>query len=129
MPSCVRKVRSSMASPKGHRRGNGEPRRSTASRPRQAAQDTRTPCSWLGPWDSDDTAGQWGFTIVRRQNPKGLAKSTVYAYLAPLDADEKPSNGEVLRFHADALSAMPLKNAPYARNLASGTVIKMYEFL
>lgn len=78
--------------------------------------------------DADDTAGQWGFTIVRRQNPKGLAKSTVYAYLAPLDADEKPSNGEVLRFHADALSAMPLKNAPYARNLASGTVIKMYEF-
>lgn len=71
---------------------------------------------------------EWGFTIVRRQDPKGQAKTSVYAYLAPLGSVERPSCGEVLRFNAGSLSAMPSKNAALAREMRWGTVIKLYDY-
>lgn len=83
----------------------------------------------VGPMnDADDSFDEWGFTIVRRQAPKGHAKNSVYTYLAPLEAHEQPSRGNVLRFRAESLHAMPSKNSAYARPMSWGTVIKLYEY-
>lgn len=71
---------------------------------------------------------QWSFTIVRREDPVGIARSSVYTYLAPVGSDNSPSKGGVLRFSADELPIFPDGNLAYARNAAWGTAIKLYEF-
>lgn len=75
------------------------------------------------PSDSD-----WGFTIVRRENPIGIARSSVYTYLAPLGSDKNPYKGGVFRFTADKLPIFPEGNLAYAREAVWGTAIKLYEF-
>ena len=64
---------------------------------------------------------QWGFTIVRRENPTNDRLVSTYKYLAPYD------NG-VLRFEADVLPLFPQDNNAYARNTEWGTAIKLYEY-
>ena len=71
---------------------------------------------------------EWGFTVVRRQNPPGQAKTSVYTYLAPLGSRTNPRQGGVLRFSAKTLMAMPVRSAPYSRPIEWGTVIKLYDF-
>lgn len=71
---------------------------------------------------------QWGFTVVRREDPTGIARSSVYTYLAPMGRDERPNRGGVLRFSADELPIFPEGNRAYARNATWGTAIKLYEF-
>lgn len=71
---------------------------------------------------------QWGFTVVRRENPDGGRRSSRYFYLAPLGAEEKPGVGGVLRFSADAMPIFPEGRKPYARNSEWGTLIKLYEY-
>ena len=71
---------------------------------------------------------QWGFTVVRREDPTEGARSSIYTYLAPLNLDQNPRRGGVLRFTADELSVFPDKNQAYARSAEWGTVIKLYEF-
>jgi hypothetical protein len=71
---------------------------------------------------------QWGFTVVRRENPEGTRRSSVYTYLAPLGANEAPREGGVLRFDADKLSVFPILNKPYERETEWGTLIKLYEY-
>ncbi len=78
--------------------------------------------------DSDDTSDMWGFTIVRRENPPSGEKSSVYTYLAPLNAIQNPRKGEVLFFESPSLSIYPVVNKPYARESDWGTVIKLYEY-
>ena len=70
----------------------------------------------------------WGFTIVRREEPEANRRSSVYTYLAPLDAHQSPGRGGVLHFHADALPILPERNVAYARQAQWGTVIKLYEY-
>jgi len=70
----------------------------------------------------------WGFTIVRREDPSGIARSSVYAYLAPLGSDKCPNKGGVLRFTAKELPIFPEGNKAYVRNAEWGTAIKLYEF-
>jgi len=77
-----------------------------------------------GDHDSED----WGFTLVRRENPPAGQKSSVYAYLAPLGADEKPRMGGVLHFRSDTLPIFPDDNVPYKREAKWGTAIKLYEY-
>ncbi|MDE2899559.1 MAG: hypothetical protein OXN15_00820, partial [Chloroflexota bacterium] len=69
----------------------------------------------------DSSIDEWGFTIVRRQNPGDGSRASMYTYLAPL------SEG-VLRFSADTLPLFPQGNQPYVRQTAWGTAIKLYEY-
>jgi hypothetical protein len=74
----------------------------------------------------DNTASDWGFTLVRRMLPSGGRRSSVYVYLAP--------NGKVPFFAAEAIKVLPgksRKNYPapaYATDLAFGTCIKLYDY-
>jgi hypothetical protein len=76
----------------------------------------------------DVTGGLWGFTVVRRLEPKtgDNRRNSVYVYLAP--------DGNVLSFQASSINALPgdsKKNRPadaYAKPLTSGTVIKLYNY-
>lgn len=71
---------------------------------------------------------KWGFTIVRREDPQGSRRSSVYTYLAPKAAEESRSMYGVLRFSHDELPMFPEGKKPYARNAGWGTLIKLYEY-
>lgn len=78
--------------------------------------------------EHDDSADLWALTIVRRETGEGGVKNSVYTYLAPIGADERPRHGDVLRFKALTLPLMPDGNVGYARELAWGSAIKLYEY-
>lgn len=72
--------------------------------------------------ESDDsTADFWGFTIVRREDPREGRRSSVYRYLAPL-------NRGVLYFPAEELPLMPQNQNPYGKTIKWGTLIKLYDY-
>ena len=71
---------------------------------------------------------QWGFTIVRREQPEGGRRSSVYTYLAPLGVDSDPGKGGVLRFDSKTAPIFPERREPYARSAEWGTLIKLYEY-
>jgi len=77
---------------------------------------------------SDDSGELWGFTIVRREDPLPGEKSSVYTYLAPVDASQRARMGGVLRFSSETLPIFPDGNAAYARSGKWGTVIKLYGY-
>lgn len=77
---------------------------------------------------SGSTDSHWGFSVVRREDPKGGLKSAVYTYLAPINADIKPNSGGVLRFEADKMPIFPERNEAYKRESEWGTLIKLYEY-
>ena len=69
----------------------------------------------------DGSSGQWGFTVVRREDPTDAKRVSTYKYLAPgLDG--------VLRFSAEALPLFPQGNDAYSRDNRWGTAIKLYEY-
>ena len=72
---------------------------------------------------NDASIDQWGFTIVRREDPTGQRKISTYTYLSPM------SEG-VLRFTADRLQLFPQANKAYTRTTEWGTpsAIKLYEY-
>ena len=73
----------------------------------------------------------WGFTVVRRVRPTqgaGEVRNSVYRYLAPVGADERPGSGEVLQFSAPSIDALPERNTAYSRPLGWGSVLKLYEY-
>lgn len=71
----------------------------------------------LKPGESD----KWGFTVVRRENPRGKRRTSVYTYLAP--------GGEVLSFRAHSLPLLPSEYPQaFGKNLDWGTYIKLYEY-
>lgn len=67
-------------------------------------------------------SSQWGFTIVRRENPTASKRLSTYTYLAP-----EPNRG-VLRFDSETLPLFPEGKNPYVRNTPWGTAIKLYEY-
>jgi hypothetical protein len=74
---------------------------------------------------------QWGFTVVRREDPGDGRRSSVYTYLAPLGVLESkalPAHGGVLRFSSDALPIFPDGRNPYGQEANWGTLIKLYEY-
>jgi len=77
---------------------------------------------------SDESDLQWGFTIVRREEPEGNRRSSVFTYLAPVGAEYQPRQGGALRFSAARLPLFPEGNQPYVRMTESGTLIKLYEY-
>ena len=76
----------------------------------------------------DKFIGHWGFTIVRREPPKGKRRNSTYTYLAPGNTHQNPRRGEVLSFSSECLQIMPFRNKPYARNVQWGTAVKLYEY-
>lgn len=79
----------------------------------------------------DATVDEWGMTIVRREEPSNISGEPIHSeftYLAPLGANMKPRNGEVLRFKSKTLKLMPNQDQPYAREIEWGTAIKLYEY-
>ncbi|MGD0080184.1 MAG: hypothetical protein ABSB80_06000 [Methanoregula sp.] len=70
----------------------------------------------------DESKKKWGFTIIRRFNPKDGVRSSVYRYLAPKD--------KILSFESDQLPLLPGKEATDAYNepLEWGSYIKLYEY-
>lgn len=77
--------------------------------------------------ESDDC---WGFTIVRREGEGQKVRSPFLSYLAPLDAKDegKERMGRVLRFKADEMPLFPQGDNAYQRNVAHGTLVKLYEY-
>lgn len=70
----------------------------------------------------------WGFTVVRREEPEGNRRSSVFTYLAPLHADVHPGNGGVLHFTSETLPLFPDGNDAYVRLSEWGTLLKLYEY-
>lgn len=80
---------------------------------------------------NDPTADRWGVTVVRREEPSNKSGDPVHSeftYLAPVGANERPRQGEVLSFTSETLSIMPDADQAYARAIQSGTAIKLYEY-
>jgi len=70
---------------------------------------------------NDKTAQLWGFTIVRREEPRTGGRSSVFTYLAPQD--------EVLTFSSASLPLLPGEYPiPYSTPMSHGTFIKLYEY-
>jgi len=78
--------------------------------------------------EEDESSSLWGFTVVRREDPDGLLKNSMYSYLAPLDIDNKPRKGEIIKFAADSLPLFPEDNSAYKREMAWGSAVKMYNY-
>ncbi|MGI8785480.1 MAG: hypothetical protein ACR2L2_17750 [Acidobacteriota bacterium] len=76
----------------------------------------------------DESDLQWGFTIVRRDDPEGNKRSSIFTYLAPVEAELSPQRGGVLRFSAETLPLFPEGNDPYVRPTEWGTLVKLYEY-
>lgn len=76
----------------------------------------------------DDSADQWGFTVVRRVEPAAdeRRKNSIYVYLAP--------GGRVPRFKADAVLTLPgdskgkQRPSAYSAPIKSGSIIKLYDY-
>ena len=70
---------------------------------------------------------QWGFTIVRRRDPEGAMRSSVYEYLAP--------DGVISAFSGESLPIFPTERPeesdhplPYGTDAPWGTLIKLYSY-
>jgi len=70
----------------------------------------------------------WGFTIVRREDPQGNFYSSVYKYLAPINAEVNPTKGSILDFNSDEMPIFAKFNTPYSVNSSWGTLVKLYEY-
>jgi hypothetical protein len=72
-------------------------------------------------FENDDTKDFWGFTIVRREDPKEGRKSSTYTYLA--------IDGKIPMFTARMLPLLPGSYPnPYQEPMEWGTFIKLYEY-
>lgn len=70
----------------------------------------------------------WGFTVIRRDDPPVGLRSSVYRYLAPVNAEQNPTKGGVLHFNSLTLPIFPEDLDPYKRESEWGTAIKLYEY-
>jgi len=80
---------------------------------------------------TDPDASCWAVTVTRRQRPQegaGQVRNSVFTYLAPVDADENPCRGSVLRFSTKSLPLMPEYNEPYKREIEYGSAVKLYNY-
>lgn len=82
----------------------------------------------LGTQKSESSDNNWGFTIVRREDPGEGRRSSVFTYLAPISCDSNPQKGGVLHFSATSMPIFPERDRPYIRESEWGTLIKLYEY-
>lgn len=81
--------------------------------------------------DAPDRDREWGFTIVRRFDPEGGSRSSVFKYLAPVELPDNDLPG-VLSFASDEFPIFPeatseLRGA-YERKTSYGSLVKLYEY-
>jgi len=70
----------------------------------------------------DGTSDYWSFTVVRRVEPTGNMRNSVYKYLTL-------ENEDIINFYSECLPALPNKeNEPYKEPINFGTIIKLYEY-
>ena len=72
--------------------------------------------------------GLWGFTVVRRDDPRPETRVSTYRYLAPRGSNVDPRRGGVLTLGDPTLPIFPEGPRAYARERAWGTLIKLYEY-
>jgi hypothetical protein len=72
-------------------------------------------CSLLNPNDIE-----WGFTIIRRQDPSGQRRNSVFQYLAP--------ESTILSFGLGEIALLFDKGTQEIEPLKWGTIIKMYDY-
>src|SRR3989344_4275906 len=71
--------------------------------------------------EDDDTKNLWGFSVIRREDPKGAMRSSSFRYLAP--------GGKILAFETPTLPIAPGKYPEaYGKPFAYGSFIKLYEY-
>lgn len=71
--------------------------------------------------ETDSSKDKWGFTIIRREDPKQGMRSSTYKYLAPAN--------EILAFDAKSLPILPSAHPePYGKPMEYGTYLKMYNY-
>lgn len=80
------------------------------------------------PDEVDETSEQWGLTVVRREDPAGNRRNSVFTYLAPVVESGPELSSEVLSFSADSLPILPDANNAYTDHLYWGTLVKLYEY-
>ena len=78
--------------------------------------------------DCPESDKDWGFTIVRREDPKDNFYSSVYKYLAPVEANINKCKGKLLSFSSEEMPIFAKFNTPYAVNSKWGTLIKLFEY-
>jgi hypothetical protein len=72
-------------------------------------------------FENDDSKDSWGFTIVRREDPREGRRSSAYTYLT--------IDGKIPEFKAKSLRLLPgLYPEPYGEQMEWGTFIKLYEY-
>jgi hypothetical protein len=71
--------------------------------------------------------GDWSFTVVRRMEPTGGERSSVYRYLAPVKF-EGVQQRQVLRFEAETLPLRPQGNNAYALPQTYGSFVKLFDY-
>jgi hypothetical protein len=72
-------------------------------------------------FEDDETKDCWGFTIVRREDPKEGRRSSAYTYLI--------IDGKIPFFKASTLPLLPGEYPkPYREPMGWGTFIKLYEY-
>jgi hypothetical protein len=72
-------------------------------------------------FEDDETKDSWGFTVVRREDPKEGRRSSAYTYLTV--------DGNIPFFKASSLPLLPGEYPkPYGEPLEWGTFIKLYEY-
>lgn len=71
---------------------------------------------------------EWGFTIVRRENPTGPITTSTFKYLAPIANSERPDRPGILSFKSQTLTIFPEYNKPNTVPSEWGTYIKLYEY-
>jgi hypothetical protein len=74
------------------------------------------------------TDTHWGFTVVRREDPVGGRRLSVFTYLAPTMSEINPRKGDVLTFEAESMQIFPERDKAYVRASEYGTLIKLYEY-
>lgn len=76
----------------------------------------------------DSTDNNWGFTIVRREDPVGSETTSTYRYLAPIGNSVSQNKGELLNFYSETLPIFAKYNVPYSVDSEWGTLVKLYEY-
>lgn len=71
---------------------------------------------------------EWGFTVVRRENPAGAVTTSTFKYLAPLPNKSDPAKPGILSFKSQALPIFPKYNKPNSVDSEWGTYVKLYEY-
>lgn len=75
----------------------------------------------ISDYENDPTKDKWGFTVVRREDPKEGMKNSTFTYLAP--------KGKIPSFEADSIPLWPGDHPNvYSKPFKWGTFIKLYEY-